>query len=131
MEHHRFSQRSLERLNECHEDLQRVAYLALKYSPYDFGITEGMRSLDRQKQLVAEGKSKTMNSRHLDNGHGVSEALDIAVYVDGKLTWEIGHYRKVAAAFFKAAIELGVQIEWGGLWQTFVDGPHFQLGEQK
>ena len=53
--------------------------------------------------------------------------LDIAVYVNGKITWDIKYYRKVAQAFFKAAIELNVQIEWGGLWETFIDGPHYQL----
>ena len=129
MQHHRFSQRSLDKLAECHEDLERVAALALKYSAYDFGVTEGLRTIERQKELVAEGKSKTMNSRHLPNSKGVSEALDIVIYVNGKVTWEIGYYRKVAQAFFKAAIELGIQIEWGGLWRTFVDGPHFQLAK--
>lgn len=127
MNHHRFSQRSKDRLATCHEDLERVATLALKYSPYDFGITEGVRTIERQKELFDSGKSKTMNSRHLANSNGDSEALDIAVYIDGKITWEIGYYRKVAQAFFEAAIDLGIQIEWGGLWRTFVDGPHYQL----
>lgn len=127
MEHHRFSQRSLSRLSTCDERLERVACLALKYSPYDFGITEGVRTIERQKELVSQGKSKTMNSRHLPNDNGDSEALDFAVYVNGSITWDIGYYRKVAQAFFRAAIELGIQIEWGGLWRTFVDGPHIQL----
>ncbi len=127
MEHHRFSKTSLNRLTDCHEDLERVAFLALKYSPYDFGISETLRTIEKQKQLVADGKSKTMNSRHLANKQGEAEALDIFVLVNGEITWEIGYYRKVAQAFFRAAIELDVQIEWGGLWRTFVDGPHFQL----
>ncbi len=127
MEHHRFSKSSLTKLSQCHSDLERVAFLALKYSPYDFGITESLRTEKRQQELVAEGRSQTTLSRHLANNNGVSEAIDIAVYVDGALTWEIGYYRKVAQAFFRSAIELNVQIEWGGLWRTFVDGPHFQL----
>ncbi len=131
MQHHQFSKRSLDRLESVDEDLQMVAHRALKYSPYDFGITEGVRTIERQKELVDIGKSQTMNSRHLANGEGVSEALDIAIYVNGSITWEIGYYRKVAQAFFKAAIELNVQIEWGGLWRTFVDGPHYQLAKGK
>lgn len=127
MNHHRFSQSSLNRLASCHEDLERLAYKALQYSKYDFGITEGIRTVERQKELVAQGKSQTMNSRHLPNDNGESEALDFAVYVNGKITWDIKYYRKVAQAFFTAAIELGVDIEWGGLWESFVDGPHIEL----
>jgi peptidoglycan L-alanyl-D-glutamate endopeptidase CwlK len=26
-----------------------------------------------------------------------------------------------------AAEQLGIQLEWGGDWKTFKDGPHFQL----
>ncbi len=122
MKHHKFSKRSLERLSEVHPDLQKVVHKALELSPYDFGITEGKRTIERQKELYDSGKSQTMNSRHLDG-----DAIDIAVYIESGLTWEIGYYRKVAQAFFAAAIELGIQIEWGGLWRTFVDGPHFQL----
>lgn len=127
MEHHRFSKRSLDNLALAHTDLERVSVLALKYSKYDFGITCSLRTVEEQKQLVADGKSQTMNSRHLPNKQGVSEAIDFAVYLNGSITWSIRYYRVVAQAFFRAAIELGVEIEWGGLWETFVDGPHVQL----
>lgn len=127
MKHHKFSRSSMAKLNTCHPDLKKVAVRALELSPYDFGITEGVRTIERQKELVASGASKTMNSRHIENADGVSEALDIAIYLDSGLTWEIGYYRKVAQSFFTAAIELGIQIEWGGLWRTFVDGVHFEL----
>lgn len=123
----KFSKSSLAKLDLCHPDLRRVAERAIELTPYDFGITESLRTIETQKKYVAEGKSKTMNSRHLDNGDGVSEAIDIKIYVNGKITWDIGYFRKVAQVFFQAAIEIGVQIEWGGLWRTFVDGPHFQL----
>lgn len=127
MEHHRFSQRSLDRLALAHPDLERVAVLALKYSKYDFGITCSLRTVEEQEQLVKDGKSQAMKSRHLPNEQGVSEAIDFAVYLNGSITWSIRYYRVVAQAFFRAAIELGVEIEWGGLWETFVDGPHVQL----
>lgn len=127
MKEYYFSDKSEDKLKKCDHHLQSVAYLALKYSKYDFGITETLRTKERQEQLVSEGKSQTLNSRHLPSEYGFSEALDFVVYVDNEVTWDIKYYRAVAQAFFRAAIELGIQIEWGGLWETFVDGPHIQL----
>lgn len=130
MKHYQFSKSSLERLATCSHELQSVMKLALERSPYDFGVTEGIRSESRQVQLVKEGKSTTMNSRHLANEFGLSEACDIVIYINGNVSWNIKHYRKVAQAVFYAAIELDVQIEWGGLWESFIDGPHFQLASK-
>lgn len=124
---YRFSQRSLDRLKDVHPDLVRVAKRAIELTPYDFGITQGLRTREEQERLVADGKSQTMNSRHLEQDDGYSHALDFAVYVDGSLTWEVGYYRKVVQAFFTAAIEENVQINSGVLWRTFVDGPHIEL----
>lgn len=122
-----FGQTSRKYLYTCEPKLQEVARRALELSPYDFGITCGVRTMAEQKAAVAAGASTTLHSRHLANENGLSEALDFAVYVGGKLTWEERYYRKVVQAFFSAAIELGVQIESGILWETFIDGPHIQL----
>ena len=105
----------------------RVAEKAILYTPYDFGVSEGLRTLERQKELLADGKSTTLKSRHLPNENGLSEAMDIMVYVNGKVTWEHKYYRKVIQAFIRAAIEEGVQLEFGGLWESFLDSPHIQL----
>lgn len=118
----RFSKRSLDNLVGVEPSLVKVVRKALEGSPLDFGISEGVRTLERQKELVAAGKSRTMNSRHL-TGH----AVDFFVLVDGKVTWEFKYYKEVADAFKKAAEELGVEIEWGGDWKSFKDGPHIQL----
>lgn len=126
---YKLSSSSSNKLKDVHPDLVKVVIRALELSPYDFGITEGKRSLDKQMQYVKEGKSRTLKSYHLEQEDGYSHAIDFAVYVSGGLTWEIGYYRKVIQAFFTAAIELGVQIESGGLWQSFVDGPHIQLNK--
>ena len=122
-----FSKSSLNQLMTCDERLIRVAKKAIQYSKYDFGISEGLRSKDRQLVLVRQGKSKTLNSRHLANEDGLSEALDFKVYVNGRISWDIKHFRPVMQAFIRAAIEEGVQVEFGGLWESFVDGPHVQL----
>lgn len=114
--------RSLQRLQGVHPDLVKVVKRAIEISPVDFTVTEGLRTLERQKQLVAKGASKTMNSRHL-TGH----AVDISPLVDGKVSWDWKFYHPMADAMKKAAKELNVPIEWGGDWKTFKDGPHFQL----
>ena len=80
MDHHRLSRKSIDRLATCEPELHKLAVLALKYSPYDFGITEGVRDIDTQRKYVEEGKSQTMNSRHLPNVNGLSEAFDFCVY---------------------------------------------------
>lgn len=126
MEYHRFSKSSLKRMEGLDPEMRAVVKLALKYSKYDFGVSESLRTLERQKELVATGKSKTLKSRHLPNAEGKSEAVDLAVYVGGKLTYEKKYLRKVSGAMFRAAFELGVPIEWGGHWETFLDMPHYQ-----
>ena len=126
----KFGRSSEAMLTRIHPDLVKVARRALEISPYDFGInSSSVRDLETQKQLVAEGKSQTLKSRHIVvEPTDLSHAIDINVYDEnGKITWEIGYFRKVAQAFVTAAIELGVQIELGCLWKSFVDGPHIQL----
>ena len=118
----KFSNRSVERLQGVHPDMVKLMTEAIKESPYDFGITEGRRALERQRNLVADGKSRTMNSRHL-TGH----AVDIVVFVDGKITWDFKFYAAVAEHIKKVAEELKIPIVWGGDWVSFKDGPHYEL----
>jgi peptidoglycan L-alanyl-D-glutamate endopeptidase CwlK len=118
----KLGKKSLERLAGVKEPLQNVIKSAIVDSPYDFSITCGLRTIEEQKVLVATGKSKTMKSKHL-----TGDAVDIAVFVDGKLTWELKYYKTVATHIKKVAAKLGVKITWGGDWQSFIDGPHFQL----
>lgn len=118
----RLGPRSEERLKGVHEDLVRVVRRAIELTPVDFTVLEGVRTEERQRQLVAEGRSQTMKSRHL-TGH----AVDLGAYVGGKVVWDFSMYRQIAAAVTQAAVELNVPVEWGGNWKTFKDGPHFQL----
>jgi len=113
--------RSLEKLAGVHPDLVRVVEAAHGYQK--FHVTDGVRTFARQKQLVAQGKSKTLKSRHL-----VGCAVDlVAVTEDGKVSYDDGRMKAVADAMKRAAGELGIPIEWGGDWKSFVDTPHFQL----
>lgn len=115
-------QRSLDRLNGVHPDLVKVVKRAIQLTPIDFTVTEGLRTVERQKQLVAAGASQTMKSRHI-TGH----AVDLAALIDGEVRWDWPLYAKIAKAMKDAAAELGVAIEWGGDWKSLKDGPHFQL----
>ena len=114
--------RSLQRLQGVHPDLAKVIHRAAALSPIEFRVIEGLRTEKRQRELVASGASKTMNSRHL-TGH----AVDLAPYVGGTIRWDWPLYHKLAPAVKQAAAEAGVPIEWGGDWKSFRDGPHFQL----
>lgn len=118
----RFSQRSEKNLEGVNSDLVKVVRQALALSSVDFGITEGLRTQERQKQLVAEGKSQTMKSRHI-TGH----AIDVFAYPTLSGSWDWKYYEQIASAFKLASSQLGIPIEWGGDWKTLKDGPHFQL----
>lgn len=120
---YKLSQRSIERLKGVHPDLVSVVMLAIERTDVDFLVTEGLRTKERQRELVAAGASKTMNSRHI-TGH----AVDLAAYVNG-IRWDWPLYEKIAKAMKQAAYELNIKIEWGGDWKSFKDGPHFQLSK--
>lgn len=119
-----FGNTSQSRLTGVHPDLVKVMEEAIKYSPYDFSISQGLRTLEQQQELFNAGKSQTMRSRHL-SGH----AVDIAVIENGKVTWEFDRYNTVASHIKAVAKEMNIPVEWGGDWLSFKDGPHFQLNK--
>lgn len=121
------SQRSLDRLSGAHTDLAKVIKRAAAISDLDFTVLEVLRTVARQKELVAKGASKTMNSRHLPGKDGKSRAVDIAPMIGGKVSWDWPLYNKLAPIIKQAAKDVGVPIEWGGDWAKFRDGPHWQL----
>ena len=123
----KLSQRSLERLQGAHPDLARVIIRAAAISSVDFTVLEVLRTVARQKQLVAQGASKTMNSRHLPGNDGKARAVDIAPMIGGKVSWDWPLYHRLAPIIKQAAADVGVPIEWGGSWAKFKDGPHWQL----
>ena len=90
-------------------------------------ITCGPRTVAEQKLLVAKGASKTMNSRHIPGKDGYSKAVDVAMVLNGKISWAWPLYSKIADSLKAAAAKEMVPLEWGGDWKSFKDGPHFQL----
>lgn len=118
------SARDKARLKALHPDLVRVVEAAAQFARDRFMVIEGLRTEARQKQLVRDGASRTMNSRHL-TGHAVDLAPLLA---DRSIPWnQWWRFAEMAEDVKRAAQHVGVPIEWGGDWPRFKDGPHFQL----
>lgn len=148
----KLSTRSKERLIGVESELVQVVRRAIELTEIDFGVTEGLRSLERQKELVAKGASQTLKSKHIEG-----KAVDLVAYLGSRISWEITLYDNIADAVKQAAIELDVPIRWGAAWhisdirkyngtmqeatdeyvklrisqgrRPFIDAPHFEIGE--
>jgi len=146
----KLSQRSLSRLEGVDDALVAVVQRAIEVTTIDFGVTEGLRTIERQQELVDRGASKTMKSKHLNGS-----AVDLVAYLGSRVSWELNLYDNIADAMKQAATELDVAVRWGGAWTTsnicewqgtmeqamtnyidmrrlqnrrpFIDGPHFEL----
>ena len=150
----KLSRRSLDRLEGIDERLQAVVKQAITLTKTDFGVIQGMRTLEQQKELVAKGASQTMKSKHLEG-----KAFDIMAFINGRASWELNLYDDLADAVKEAAIIVGVPMRWGAAWhiddirkwdgtmeeamnayvdlrrsqgkRPFIDGPHFELMDQR
>ena len=129
------------KLAGVHADLAAIVRIAFSRSPVPFSVIEGLRTRERQAQLVARGASKTMNSYHL-TGHAVdlwpvdengknlpSDAAFKRGSAEAKAAdralWD--GLRKIAQVMKLVAADRGVSLTWGGDWATFPDAPHFQI----
>lgn len=143
-------ERSKKNLIGVNPQLVQIVEKAITITKVDFAVTEGLRTVERQKELVAKGASTTMNSKHI-TGH----AVDLVAYLDGRISWELNLYDDIADAMRAAASELKVPIRWGAAWhikdittwpetmekamlayidlkrkqgeRPFIDAPHFEL----
>lgn len=146
----KLSKRSLDELQGVDDDLVRVVKRAIELTKVDFGVIEGLRTEETQREYLAAGKTQTMASKHLEG-----KAVDLMAYVAAKPSWELNLYDDIADAMKAAAVELGVSVRWGGAWHVndirkwqgsmasamnayiderraqkrkpFIDGPHFEL----
>ena len=144
------SSRSTRNLKGVHPHLVEVVQKAITITRQDFMVIEGVRTPARQAELVAAGKSMTMNSRHL-TGH----AVDLVAWEAGAPDWNFASYYAIAFAMALAARTLKRPLRWGGCWmriehatdeaeiadlvsqyvaarrakrqKPFLDGPHFEL----
>lgn len=131
--------------------LVQCVRLAISYSTIDFCVFDGIRTYKEQQQHVANGTSKTMQSKHLQG-----LAVDLVPWINGKPVWDWDGCYEIALAMDKAATELGIagKLTWGGAWdrkmsdfggeskaysdevqkyrarhagKDFIDGPHFEI----
>jgi len=128
---YKFGRSSKRKLATVDPDLQKIANELIKLM--DVTVLEGIRTEDRQKYLVETGMSKTLNSKHLPNQEGLSEALDLAPYpIDWqdreRFIYMQGMIRGIA---HMKGIEIRSGIDWDGDGNikdhTFFDGPHCEL----
>ncbi len=116
------SNKSLRRLDPVHEALARVCRRAIVETSIDFGVSEGIRSIEDQYKLLHDKKTTTLHSLHLEQEDGFAHAIDVFAWVNNKATWENKYYGPIVQAFTTAAIALGVQIQFGHLWLDFMPG---------
>ena len=114
----KLSKRSLNNLQGVKPPLVAVVHRAIQITEVDFVVIEGVRTLKRQQQLVEQGASQTLDSKHL-----TGDAVDLAAWL-GTIRWELPLYFKIAEAMKQAAIENCVALRWGGAW-TVPDIRHY------
>lgn len=136
-----FSGRSKNKLTGVHPDLVLVVQKVMDLQVMDFSVNEGLRTLERQKDLVARGVSKTMRSKHLIQSDGYGHAVDLYPYpinmqkVTSGDAREIARFGVLAGLMHAVAKQEGVALvngmDWDGDGETldhnFFDAPHFQL----
>lgn len=122
----KLTDRDKHRLSGVHPDLIQVIFLAAELTDEPFMVVEGSRSLDRQKEYVERGVSKTLKSKHLKQSDGFGHAVDLCGVVK-TTSFSNKVLSNISVAVLEAAKRLQVPIEWGGSWKTFVDMPHYQI----
>jgi peptidoglycan L-alanyl-D-glutamate endopeptidase CwlK len=108
-----------ERLKGVDARLCAVVRKAAEKANFDITVAEGLRTKERQEKLVKEGKSKTMNSKHL-----VGKAVDLyPLGCDNMINWN--GFTGLVRVMKEAAKELNVTIVCGADWGW--DKPHFEI----
>lgn len=99
-------------------ELRACVELAIGYSPVDFRVNQGERTIEEQRVAVNTGHSRTMHSKHLRQPDGWVWAVDLVTLVNGVINWEFNRYAGIAWAMDKAATELKIasHIRWGCAW---------------
>ena len=131
---------SLSRLRGVHPDLVAIVKRAIQLTKQDFTVTCGVRTVEEQKELYAQGRTKagnivtwTLKSRHLPGPDGLGRAVDLAPF---PVDWSvIKKFDDIAKAMLQAASELGIPVRWGADWDSDgvarekgeTDSPHFEL----
>ncbi len=111
-------QHSLAGLEGVQLDLARCVRRAIEITDQDFQVFEGLRTLERQKELVASGASETIDSYHIPDARGIGHAVDLVPVIGGKVQWQERPCLVVARAMLFAAKQFGVPVTWGGVFKA-------------
>ena len=132
-----FSKRSIDNLKGVHPDLVKLMTEAIKDSPVDFTITEGVRTTERQQMLFKQRPKVTnvdgiiKKSNHQVKSDGYGHAVDLYPFYNGLVQVqdkEVIPKLKLIAVHIKAVAKcLGISITWGGDFKSLHDPPHFEL----
>tara|TARA_R100000458_G_C8268553_1_gene243380 strand:+ start:903 stop:1286 length:384 start_codon:yes stop_codon:yes gene_type:complete len=105
----RFGKRSRERLKGVDSRIVNVLNELIKIM--DVTIIEGVRSAERQEELLKKGATKVKYSKHMEG-----KAVDLAPY---PIDWENRdgfHY--MGGMIRGIAKQLNIPIRWGGDWDS-------------
>ena len=91
-------------------------------APVRFKVVEGIRTKTRQRQLLKEGTTKTLNSKHL-----IGRAVDIAPIIDGKVSWDWKDFTPLVDCAREVSAGFGVPLVFGYDWGW--DAPHWEMKE--
>jgi peptidoglycan L-alanyl-D-glutamate endopeptidase CwlK len=116
------SKLSLERLEGVDERLKAIVIECAARCSYPFNVSEGLRTKEQQREYVRQGKSRTMNSKHL-----TGKAVDLYPLTMNRKQVDWSRFEELADLMFQVARDQDTEIVWGGHWKTFVDKCHFEL----
>lgn len=139
-----------DRLAGVHPALASMAKRAAANLDFDVIVIEGARTVERQRELYAKGRTTeeleaagidglvgqpqekkvtwTLRSKHIPKPDGYAYAVDLAPYDAGSVKWnDRAGFDAIALAMFRVAGALGVRIRWGADWDR--DGRWREKGE--
>lgn len=128
------------RFSGVDQRLVDIAQEACRVLPFDVIVVEGVRTIQRQRDLYAQGRTKpgkvvtwTMNSKHIDG-----LAVDLAPYdhETRQILWgDVLKFNEMIRSMLHVAADRKVKIRSGADWNQNgvlrenreTDSPHFEL----
>lgn len=120
--------RTNSKIEKLHPKIRCKAYDLINKVEEDLGIklivAQGLRTIAEQNALYAKGRTsggkKVTNARGGYSYHNFGLALDVVELKNGKLNYDL-EWNKIGM------IGISLGFEWGGLWTTILDRPHFEM----
>ena len=97
-----------------------ITFVYFNLPGYELTFGEAYRTKEQQEIYFKQGKSKTMNSKHLDR-----LAVDFNLFINGVYQTSTEAYKPLGEYW----MSLDKNNVWGGSWKSFPDGNHYEYGE--